>query len=114
MELGGLSRCRCSLLHGKRLYSLLFGIATGISKIVASIDNGTAKGYHPAMSEIALAAQALIKKHKGLRAACRATGIDPGYLSRLKNGAMSNPSETVLTILGLERVARYRKARKPK
>lgn len=52
------------------------------------------------------------QKHGGLRAAARALGIDPGYLFRLKNAEKMNPSDEVLSALGLERVTFYRNASK--
>lgn len=52
--------------------------------------------------------EALEKKHGSLRAAANACGIDPGYLCRLKNSEKMNPSEEVLSALGLERVIYYR------
>lgn len=48
------------------------------------------------------------EKHGGLRAAARALGIDPGYMFRLKNADKMNPSDEVLSALGLERVIFYR------
>lgn len=52
--------------------------------------------------------EALEKKHGSLRAAANACGIDPGYLCRLKNSEKMNPSDEVLSALGLERVIYYR------
>jgi transcriptional regulator with XRE-family HTH domain len=59
------------------------------------------------MSEVKRAAINLVKLHRGLRAASRATGIDPAYLSRLQNGKKSNPSEKVLKKLGLKKAVTY-------
>lgn len=41
--------------------------------------------------------------HGGLRAAASACGIDASYLQRLKTGEKKNPSDAVLSKLGLER-----------
>lgn len=65
------------------------------------------------MPTIQQAAEALIKKHKGLRAAARATGLDAGYLSRLRSGLKAEPGEEVLSILGLDRHVTYRKRISP-
>ncbi len=46
----------------------------------------------------------LTAKHGGLRPAARFLGIDPSYLCRLRSGAKSNPSGTLLRKLGLRRV----------
>ncbi len=59
------------------------------------------------MTKVQRAAKALIDKHKGLRAAARATGLDPGYLSRLRNKGKNNPGQEVMTILGIERRITY-------
>lgn len=50
----------------------------------------------------------LIAKHGGLRAAARATGIDVGYLWRIRVGEKRNPQEKTLKKLGLERSVLYR------
>lgn len=50
----------------------------------------------------------LEQQHGGIRAAAKAIGIDPGYLSRLKDGYKTNPSDEVLSLLGLERSVLYR------
>ena len=42
------------------------------------------------------AAEALIEKHEGLRAASRASKIDPAYLQRLRTGEKVNPSKETL------------------
>ena len=60
------------------------------------------------MTRIQRAVAALIKEHHGLRAAARATGIDPGYLCRLKQGRHENPGKEVMDLLGLERRVSYR------
>ena len=46
--------------------------------------------------------------HLSLRRAARALRVDVGYLSRLRNGKMANPSDSLLRKLGLERVVSYR------
>lgn len=61
-------------------------------------------------SAIALAIEAAEEEHGSLRAAAKALGIDPGYLSRLASGEKVNPSDKVLSALGLERVTIYRSA----
>ena len=55
------------------------------------------------------AVERLIKKHGSLRAAARAINEDHGYLSRLKNGRKTEPSDAVLAKLGLERVTRIKR-----
>jgi transcriptional regulator with XRE-family HTH domain len=62
------------------------------------------------MTEIQRAVDRLVKKHGGLNAAARATGIDPPYLSRLRHGEKANPSENVLRRLGIEKRVTYRQA----
>lgn len=56
-----------------------------------------------AMSELSQAAERLIDKHKGLRKAAKAIKIDPGYLSRIRNGLKTSPSDAILKRLGLAR-----------
>lgn len=46
-------------------------------------------------------------QHGGLRAAARATGIDAGYLKRLRDGEKTNPSAATLAKLGLRREVIY-------
>lgn len=65
------------------------------------------------MDRVQKAIEALIKRHGGLRAAARATKLDHGYLCRLRNGKKTNPSPSVLAILGLEREINYRQ-KKPR
>jgi transcriptional regulator with XRE-family HTH domain len=55
----------------------------------------------------------LVKKHGGVRALARAAGIDAGYVTRLRNGDKSEPSDTMLAALGLERVVTYKVSRTP-
>lgn len=59
-------------------------------------------------SPVALSIEAAEEEHGSLRAAAKALGIDPGYLSRLKSGEKINPSAEVLKVLGLERITYYR------
>lgn len=51
-----------------------------------------------------------VKKHGGVRAAERATGLDKSFISRLMRGEKTAPSAETLAKLGLEAVPRYRKA----
>ena len=46
-------------------------------------------------------------KYGGLRAAARALRSKPSYLSRLKSGERTNPSDAVLKKLGLKKVVFY-------
>ena len=46
-------------------------------------------------------------KHGGLRSAGRATGIDAGYLKRLRDGEKTNPSDATLAKLGLRKEVIY-------
>lgn len=61
-------------------------------------------------SAIALSIEAAEEEHGSLRAAAKALDVDHGYLSRLKNGDKSNPSDELLAKLGLERLVIYRTA----
>ena len=61
-------------------------------------------------SAIALSIEAAEEVHGSLRAAAKALDVDHGYLSRLKNGDKSNPSDELLAKLGLERLVIYRTA----
>ena len=56
------------------------------------------------MSEIQKAAARLIKRHGGIRPAARASGIDPGYLYRLRHGQKTCPGAETLAALGLRSV----------
>lgn len=49
----------------------------------------------------------LVKTHGSLRAAALSTGIDVGYLSRLRAGEKANPEKAKLKALGLKRVVVY-------
>jgi len=49
----------------------------------------------------------LEKLHGGTRAASRATGVDGGYLVRLRDGKKTNPSEATLKKLGLRKEVVY-------
>lgn len=46
-------------------------------------------------------------EHGGLRAAARATGVDAGYLKRLRDGEKTNPSTATLAKLGLRKEVIY-------
>lgn len=46
-------------------------------------------------------------QYGGLRAAARATGIDAGYLKRLRDGEKTNPSDATLAKLGLKKEVIY-------
>ena len=59
-------------------------------------------------SPIAMSIEAAEEEHGSLRAAAKALGIDPGYLSRLKSGEKINPSAEILKALGLERITYFR------
>jgi len=62
------------------------------------------------MNRVQKAVEAAIKKHKGLRAAARATGLDPGYLCRLRKGKHPNAGDAILKAIGLEKRVTYRNA----
>lgn len=64
------------------------------------------------MTNLRARIQALAKQHGSLRAAARVLEIDAGYLSRLQDGAKTEPSEAVLKKLGLRRIVTYEQ-RKP-
>jgi transcriptional regulator with XRE-family HTH domain len=49
----------------------------------------------------------LVKRHGSLRAVARVTGIDVGYLSRLRAGERVRPLKDTLRRLGLKRVVTY-------
>jgi hypothetical protein len=66
--------------------------------------------YSFPMTRIQQAVEKLIAKHKGLRAAARATGLDHGYLCRLRTGRKENPSPSTLNLLGIEKRVTYHKA----
>lgn len=55
----------------------------------------------------------LIAQHGTLRAVSRELAIDVGYLSRLERGLKDEPSEEVLSKLGLRRVVRYERLHHP-
>jgi hypothetical protein len=55
------------------------------------------------MTPVQKAVERLIRVHNGFRPAARTTGIDPGYLWRLKTGDKVNPGDDVLKALGLEK-----------
>lgn len=49
----------------------------------------------------------VVKKHGGVRAAERATGVDKSFISRLMNGHKVAPSAETLEALGLRAVPLY-------
>lgn len=49
----------------------------------------------------------LVLQHGSLRAVARVSGIDVGYLSRLRSGAKANPPIHIFRRLGLRRVVTY-------
>ena len=53
------------------------------------------------------AVHAIVKRHGGVRAASRATGVDKSFISRLMNGHKTSPSEETLKALGLRAVPLY-------
>ena len=59
------------------------------------------------MQEIQTVVKRLIDRHRGLRAASRATGVDAAYLMRLRDGTKSNPGAATLKKLGIKRETRY-------
>lgn len=59
------------------------------------------------------AAQAVVKRHGGVRAAERATGVDKGFISRLMRGEKVNPSADTLEALGLRAVPLYEVMKTP-
>lgn len=50
----------------------------------------------------------LVKRHGGLRAAARATGVDLAYLWRMQKGHKTSASPKTLEKLGLRRVETLR------
>ena len=59
------------------------------------------------------AVQAAVKKHGGVRAAERATGVDKSFISRLMNGHKVAPSAETLEALGLRAVPLYEVLKRP-
>lgn len=55
----------------------------------------------------------LVTQHGSLRAVSRVTGIDAGYLSRLRSGEKVNPEKDKLRRLGLRRVVNYEMLKTP-
>lgn len=53
------------------------------------------------------AVQTVVKRHGGVRAAERATGVDKSFISRLMNGHKVAPSAETLQALGLRAVPLY-------
>ncbi len=54
-----------------------------------------------------VAVQSVVKRHGGVRAAERATGVDKSFISRLMNGHKVAPSAETLQALGLRAVPLY-------
>ena len=59
------------------------------------------------------AVQAVVKRHGGVRAAERATGVDKSFISRLMNGHKVAPSAETLEALGLRAVPLYEVLKRP-
>ena len=53
------------------------------------------------------AVASVVKRHGGVRAAERATGVDKSFISRLMRGEKVNPSAETLEALGLRSVPLY-------
>jgi transcriptional regulator with XRE-family HTH domain len=53
------------------------------------------------------AVASVVKKHGGVRAAERATGVDKSFISRLMRGEKVSPSAETLEALGLRSVPLY-------
>lgn len=49
----------------------------------------------------------IVKRHGGIRAAQRATGVDKAFISRLMRGLKVHPSDDTLAKLGLKATPRY-------
>ena len=49
----------------------------------------------------------LCEKHGSLRKAAKIIDVDFGYLSGLRSGTKTNPSEKILSKLGLKKVVTY-------
>ena len=59
------------------------------------------------MTVIQRKVEELIMEFSGLRRAARLLNIDPAYLHRLRMGQKKNPSQFILSKLGLRRVVSY-------
>ena len=57
--------------------------------------------------ELKEAVEHLIEAYGGLRAACRALDMDPGYFWRMRVGLSTNPSDEILLRMGLRRKIDY-------
>lgn len=53
------------------------------------------------------AVNALVERHGGVRPAARAVQINYAYLSRLRSGEKTNPTDAVLRKLGLRKIVVY-------
>jgi hypothetical protein len=60
------------------------------------------------------AVRAIVKKHGSIREVERVTGIDKSFISRHMNGYRTQPSDAILTALGLHTVPLYEVIVKPK
>jgi transcriptional regulator with XRE-family HTH domain len=67
----------------------------------------------PKLMTLEAAVQAVVKKHGGVRAAERATGVDKSFISRLMNGHKVAPSAETLEALGLRAVPLYEVLKRP-
>lgn len=59
------------------------------------------------------AVDAVVKRHGGVRAAERATGVDKSFISRLMSGKKVAPSAETLEALGLRAVPLYEVLKSP-
>ena len=94
------------------LYTAVVRVSMAARKNISALGpllNGQSCGSVRRMSEIQKAAARLIKRHGGIRPAARASGIDPGYLYRLRHGQKTCPGPETLAALGLRSV--YARAR---
>jgi len=55
----------------------------------------------------------LVAQHGSLREVARVTGIDVGYLSRLRTGEKAAPETDKLSRIGLRRVVSYERIKSP-
>lgn len=87
---------------------------TQVPEAVRRLPEKWLQEYRDSAGEMTLtrAVSLIIARHGGLRKTSKATGVDLGYLSRLKSGHRTAPSEETLSALGLERRASYRLRRR--
>ena len=57
--------------------------------------------------ELSGAVSVAVRRHGGVRATERATGVDAGYISRMMRGQKNNPSDETLAALGIGTTKRY-------